>query len=329
MSLYLLQRRYIKACGEDRRITFPAKATANIELGPEDAFGVPSSAPRTTLQLNSKTSVIFNANEGISSIEAELIQKVQAHTKTDGVAADLNGNRLRLTLTAGSLNEAGMMAMSLNQFLPPLFTLHFQVFIWIKSFRLYINDCEFNYEVTEMIRGCTIATGKLNSDRAIKSLQEWRGVCNKECHRLISALYYLRHAHRLFDLEPDPQSMTAEVLLNLAKALEIVFSSNREELRRKANAWGFEKEFVEKKIVPVLLFRNQVDVAHPAAAPLTLEQWNTVRGFLAAAMVHVREVLRRVTELVMSGGIELDPMPESLDKEKEKLLETLKKYPGK
>ncbi|MBE9569247.1 MAG: hypothetical protein IMF11_01355, partial [Proteobacteria bacterium] len=146
--------------------------------------------------------------------------------------------------------------------------------------------------------------------------------------RVIAAFYYYRQAERLAALEPDRQAMVAEVVLNLTKALEIIFSSDRDQLRFRASRWGFDTNLVEEKIIPLFLLRNQMDVAHVATGPLTPDQKQVVLNFTDIAFSHVHDVLKRVAELVRSGEIELDPISRSLDKDKEELIQTLKKYSG-
>ena len=72
-----------------------------------------------------------------------------------------------------------------------------------------------------------------------------------------------------------------------------------------------------------------MDVAHVATGPLTPEEKDLILEFTRRAISNVCDLLKQVMELVKSRRIELDPTPESLDKDKRKLLRTLRKYLGK
>jgi hypothetical protein len=122
--------------------------------------------------------------------------------------------------------------------------------------------------------------------------------------------------------------MTAEVVLNLTKAIEVIFSSNRDRLREKAREWGFDHNFIEQRVVPLFLIRNELDVAHAASTPLTAEQHQCLIDFTDRALTHVHTLLSRISELEASGKLQLDPISSSLDKQKEKLLTDIKRYAG-
>jgi len=140
------------------------------------------------------------------------------------------------------------------------------------------------------------------------------------------AMYYFRQAERLACIEPERLSLAAEVILNLTKAIEIIFSTNRSQLRKKAAEWGFESAYIERWIIPLLLIRNTLDVAHVTSGPLTREQRNILSEFTSRAITHVHNLLLRIFDMAKSDLTLLDPISQVLDKDKEKLLAEIKSY---
>jgi len=120
--------------------------------------------------------------------------------------------------------------------------------------------------------------------------------------------------------------MIAEVLLNLTKAIEVIFTAKRDVIRGKAKEWGIDSDFIEKRIISLFLIRNELDVAHVATAPLRSEQQQSLLNFTDRALSHVYELLSKVAELERSGRIKLDAVTPTLNKDKEKLLSAISKY---
>ena len=125
---------------------------------------------------------------------------------------------------------------------------------------------------------------------------------------------------------PCNEEFAAEVLLNLSKAIEIIFSNDRERLRAQAKQWGFPQEDVENRIVPLLLIRNEMDVAHVATGLLRKKERDTLLNFVNAAIHAVRDVLEKLMADVDSGAVVLKPVRERVKEDKRRLLEHIREY---
>ena len=99
MSLFLLQHRVLKLKSGSLPSSFPATVIARITFGPEDAFGVQGTLPRTTVQRAKPARLIWNVDEGTSDWQAEFIQEVQASFSVDDLCAQINGNELNLDIS--------------------------------------------------------------------------------------------------------------------------------------------------------------------------------------------------------------------------------------
>lgn len=324
MTYFLPQYRHLRL-ESDTFPTFPTLLVAKVKFGPEDAFGVTGSLPRTTAKQSRPANLRWNANEGTSIWEGDLIEALNTGLEGERLSATWGGNELVLTAEVNSQDAANQLILSANQILPALLSLRLRVFVWIREFVVKIGESKFRFETSTHSYGITIATTEHNEGMATQSIQDWLAL-RPESVRLVMASYYWRHAMRLANLEPSRQSLTAEVILNLAKAIEIILSSNRERLRSRAIEWGFESDFIEKRIIPVLLIRNKLDVAHVTTGPLSAEQHQVILDFTGVALTQVNTLIARVFEMSKSGDIELDPVSASMDKEKEDLLQDIADY---
>jgi len=325
MSIYLLQHRGLILKRGTVPSKFPAMVTATLTFAPEDAFGVHTVGVRTTAPKNRPAKVIWNANEGTVQWEIELIDKVNTTFNRGNFKASLDGNNLILTFNTPSLDHTSEIVASANHFLPALLTFNLKVFVWITKFEVNIGEANFNFEIPRYNASITVATKEHNTNQILTTLNEWLGV-DKQYSIILSALYYYRHAKRLANIEPNRESMVAEVLLNLTKAVEIIFSSNRELLRARARKWGFSDNFIEKRIIPLFLIRNKLDIAHVTTSPLDIDQRQVIINFTRAALLAVHELIERISKLVKEKEIKLQPPSQHVKADKKKLLQTITHY---
>lgn len=284
-----------------------------------------SSQSRTTAKRAAPAHLLWNANEGTSVWQGDLIDALDAALQLGALNAHWVGNTLELRIGVNSLKEAEQVVGSASQLLPAFLSLRLQVFVWIKEFLVDIAESRSRLETSSHRYGITIATTEHNENAATQSVRNWL-TQRPESLRAVMAIYYYRQALRLAVLEPDRQSMASEVILNLAKAVEIVLSSDRDHLRAKAREWGLDAEFIERWIVPILLIRNELDVAHVASAPLLSTQHQAILDFLDRASAKVHTLLLQILEMSQSGQVTLDPPSASMDADKERLLKKLAEY---
>lgn len=325
MSIHLLQHRRLVLKSGTVPSKFPAMVTATMTFAPEDAFGVHAVGVRSTAPKDRPAHLIWNSNEGTAQWQVELIERVTTTLNRENFKASLDGNKLVLTFNTPSLDHADEIVTSANQFLPALLSFHLSVFVWIRKFEVKIEEANFNFEIPQSRFGITIATKDHNTNQILTALDEWLGADNSY-FRILSALYYYRHAKRLAIMQPNPESMIAEVLLNLTKAVEIIFSSNRDVLRDRAQEWGFPRDFIEKRIIPLFLIRNELDVAHVTTSPLDLKQRLVIIRFTDAAFLAVSELIKKLSKLARERNIKLQPTPQHLEEDKKKILQKIASY---
>jgi hypothetical protein len=325
MSLYLIPFRSLNRTNQDIPLSFPAQVTAQITFGPEDAFGLPTER-RTTVAVGQPTKFSGNANEGSIQLEGALIERLEAEFQVRHFRVRLNGNVLTLVFTASSYHEATQTLNSTHQLLVPIITHRLRTYVWIKLFTVMIGTGAFDFVLSPITRQVVAATTEQNTERIKESLVDWTGF--KEEHRpFFSALSYFRQAYRLALIQPGAEPMVSEILLNLAKAIEVIFRSNKhEEIRRQAATWGFPSDEIEEVMLPILILRSNLDVAHVALAQLTVAERDTVVAFSLQALSNMEAVIDRVSKGLFSGSIRLTPISGAVAKDKRKLLTAIGHY---
>jgi len=325
MSLYLIPFRTLNRTNQAVPLSFPAQVTAQITLGPEDAFGLPTER-RTTVAVGRPTQFFGNSNEGFIQLEGALIERLEAEFQVRHVSARLSGNVLTLVFMASSYHEATQNLNSAHQLLVPIITHRLRTYVWVKLFTVMIGTEAFDFVLSPVRRQLVAATAEENKARIKESLVDWMGF--KEEHRpFLSALSYFRQAHRLALIQPGAEPLVSEILLNLAKAIEVMFrSSNRDEIRRQAATWGFPSEEIEEVMLPILILRNELDVAHVALAQLTVAERETIVEFALQAISNMEVIIERIAKGLFSGTIRLAPVSSAVAKDKRKLLTAIGHY---
>jgi hypothetical protein len=325
MAFYLVQLRHLKLKNGALPSSYPVPVRASIIFGPDDAFGVHSNAARTTIARARPASILWNANEGTTAWNAEFIEQLTGTSTTNGIHADVQGNRVSLAFSVGSFEEAGRIVTCASHLLPALLSLHLRTFVWIKQFPVEIGESKFNFEVIEASGRAVIADAVENSKHTMTAITQWLAA-RDQARRIITAFYYFRNAERFAIMEPDPHTTVAEVTLNLTKALDVLCSGDRDALREIGKNSGIDPQFIEEKIIPLHLIRNSLDVAHVALGPFTSGDRDAILTYVQRAMTHVREFLERVADAVNAGVVQLEVLPETLDSDKRKLIAKIEEY---
>lgn len=99
--------------------------------------------------------------------------------------------------------------------------------------------------------------------------------------RLMASLHYFHVAARLLPVGASIWEFMPECILNLCKALEVLFGNSRDEIRTHLVQLGYSAEEIEGAFIPLLLLRNHFDVGHPRLAVLNSAQLKVLYSYLA------------------------------------------------
>lgn len=96
--------------------------------------------------------------------------------------------------------------------------------------------------------------------------------------RFLSALRYLLQARRLDFAQVFSGQFLGERLLNIYKAVEVLFGRDTSILRQTLRDLGLSDDFIEV-IVSLVYIRDEVDVGHPAILMLGADEYATVHSY--------------------------------------------------
>lgn len=150
--------------------------------------------------------------------------------------------------------------------------------------------------------------------------------------RLFAGLHYFHLACRLARESRIAGEFVAEVILNLAKALETIFppegdGRTRDAARAGLQSLGFSEDEIEGNFLPAMALRNEIDVGHVELGLFKLNQLKIIHAFTERAEGAFREMFERLLASIEEGRMDVpayenaSPRKEALD-----LIERLRKY---
>jgi hypothetical protein len=124
----------------------------------------------------------------------------------------------------------------------------------------------------------------------------------------------------------------AEVILNLAKALEVLFPPSgdrgtRNAVRAGLRSLGLSEDEIEGNFLPAMALRNEMDVGHVELGLFKMNDLKIIHAFTERAERAFRKMFERLLTAVEAGTFDLPsydvstPRKQALD-----LVERLKKY---
>ena len=331
MSNYWNLQRQIVIEGGSSGIAWPATAELRLELQPCDLFGVPSTSfPRTTIK--GKTEFVVNGLTGKLSVSASqpVDQAIFHGTYPNGVIR-IEGNIVHLTAQLADWswleNTLNWLSTALTQFL----SVQVGVFVDVALVEGTISGRSlralYPAESYSLIVACV---DEQTRDAAIRTSLLGPAQNQSSYPRFVASASYFRHALRLLsprEVNYAPYVVYAEVLLNLAKCVEILVSGkDREDQKKKFREFGFTKEQIETVIMPIICIRNDLDVAHPTSGYRTKEEIAVLRKFVDRTVKNVSHLLRLISRQIAVKSDFLEPLPSLPSGKRSKLIKKLESY---
>lgn len=313
MLTYQIQTRTLKI-ENGVPFEFPGTAIIDIEFEPASTFGAEDSLGRMIVR-GRKAKVFFNANTGRmvakSTPPLEPIEVIFRDETKGENQVEFRGNVLRITAECQSLEELHGIISGFQWVLPTLLNLEFRDPPIVKRIAGSVGNTKFAWEhhPNEWFIQLYPVTSDQLEEHAAWSLDTLREVHPTKDRRLLAALSYFHTASRLLATGTSPWEFMAEVILNFAKCLEILFieSSNtsRDDVRKALASLEFTKEEIEGDFTPILLLRNEIDVAHPRVALFRRDDLSVLYRYLANTENNFRRMLLRLVEAAKSGKYKL------------------------
>ena len=258
------------------QLRFPAQCEVRFHFQPPQPFGTQPSGGRTAVRAVPATAM-FNTMTGQHQIESKeplspLDVTIEEATRTLRLA----GTVLTISERFESLKEMGEFIESVYFVLPILLNLPFADPPYIESVDGKVGTSNFRWELAEWQGEFLTTTQQQQEERFAKAWERMRVIAEPHRRRLAAGLHYFHVACRLAREGCTAGEFVAEVLLNLAKTLEVLFPPNgdghtRDAVRTGLRTLGLSDNQIEYDFIPAMALRNEIDVGHVELGLFTME----------------------------------------------------------
>lgn len=316
--------------GEELRL--PAQSTIRFHFLPEQPFGVTAGGGRTAVRAVAATAT-FNANTGEHTIESKQpLAPLDVTIEEPIRVVRLTGKTLAVSQHFESLRELEETIVSLFFGLPLLLNVAFADPPFIERVDGTVGSSSFRWELSNWRMEFRTTTQERQEERVAKAWERLGILAESRRRRLIAGLHYFHLACRLEREGRTAGEFVAEVVLNLAKALEVVFppagdGRSRDAARSGLRALGFCQDEIEGNLLPAMALRNEIDVGHVELGLFTMDQLKVILAFTERAEGAFRDMFERLFSAIEDGKGDVASYKLAAPrKEAIELIERLRKY---
>jgi hypothetical protein len=271
MLLFQIPHRLVKLSG----VSFPADATLHARLGPPELFGdavltghlrVVPAGQRVELEAD-----LFRG--GIRVKPGGRFRTLNSSLPLFGQTIELSGTLATMTLQG--IDQAGLLRAVevLATHLGPLISQALRAPVEVAEVWGTAEGKALSVEVKgEFYRGIH-AIDRESQLKNVFSTATAVDVAYPQ--RISSALRYLLQARRLDYAETFPAQFLGERLLNIYKAVEVLWGRKVDDLKKAMDAIGLNADFANV-LASLVYLRDQVDIGHPAIQSLNDNEYAEV-----------------------------------------------------
>ncbi|UCG16636.1 MAG: hypothetical protein JSV19_01095 [Phycisphaerales bacterium] len=308
--------------------TFPAQGEIRFYFQPPQPFGAAAGGGHTAVR-GVAASVLFNANSGEHTIESkEPLSPLDVTVEELPRTLRLAGTTFSISQRFASLSEMEDMIESVYFVFPTLVNVPFADPPYIERVDGKVGSTSFRWELAEWQMGFRTTTQEQQEGRFVKAWERMGVLSERHRRRLVAGLHYFHVACRLARAGSTPGEFVAEVVLNLAKSLEVLFppagdARTRDAARAGLRNLGFSENQIECDFIPAMALRNEIDVGHVELGLFTMDQFKTIHAFTERAEGAFREMLERFLSRIESG--QADIAPHELGPPRDKAVQLIKR----
>jgi hypothetical protein len=294
------------------QLTFPAQCELCFHFQPHQPFGTEASGGRTTVRAVA-AAMLFNANTGKHMIESkEPLSPLDVTIEEPNRTLRLAGTTLSISEHFGSLRELEEVIESVYFALPSLLNVFFADPPYIERVDGTVGAISFRWELAEWRAEFRTTTQEQQEKRFAMAWERMGVIAQPSRRRLAAALHYFHVACRLDREGCTAGEFVAEVLLNLAKSLEVLFppvgdGRSRDAARVGLRELGFSDNQIECNFIPAMALRNEIDVGHVELGLFTTDQLKTIHAFTERAEGAFREMFESLLNRVEAGEVTIAP----------------------
>lgn len=306
MLTYQVRPRIFRhAAGE--QLVFPALCELCFHFQPPQPFGAQAGGGRTAVK-GVPASALFNANSGQHMIESrEPLSPLDVTIEAPDAIVRLSGTILSVSQTFASLDKMREVIESIYFVLPSLINLPFADPPYIERVDGKVGSANFRWELDGWHMEFRTTTQEHQEERFAQAWERMAVLAERPRRRLVAGLHYFHVACRLARAGSIAGEFVAEIVLNLAKSLEVLFppagdGRTRDAARNGLRALGFSDHRIECDFLPAMALRNEIDVGHVELGLFKMDQLKTIHAFTERAEGAFREMFERVIGRIESGA---------------------------
>lgn len=311
MLTYQVRPRVFRlASGEE--LTFPAHGEICFHFQPPQPFGAAAGGGHTAVR-GVAASALFNANSGEHTIESkEPLSPLNVTIEEPTRTLRLVGTNLSISQQFASLREMEGMIEGIYFVFPTLVNVPFADPLYIERVDGKVGSTSFRWELAEWRMEFRTTTQEQQEERFAKAWERMGVLSERHRRRLVAGLYYFHVACRLARAGSTAGEFVAEVVLNLAKSLEVLFppagdGRTRDAARAGLRTLDFSENQIDCDFIPAMALRNEIDVGHVELGLFTMDQLKTIHAFTERAEAAFRDMFERLISRVESGEADIAP----------------------
>ena len=293
-------------------LTFPAQGEICFHFQPPQPFGAAAGGGHTAVRAVA-ASALFNANSGEHTIESrEPLSPLEVTIEEPARTLRLAGTTLSISQQFASRREMEELIEGIYFVFPALVNVPFADPPYIERVDGKVGSASFQWEHAGWRMEFRMTTQELQEERFAKAWERMGVLAERHRRRLAAGLHYFHVACRLARAGSTAGEFIAEVVLNLAKSLEVLFPPGGDGRTRDAARVGlrnldFPEDQIECDFIPAMALRNEIDVGHVELGLFKMEQLKTIHAFTERAEGAFREMLERFLSRVESGQADIAP----------------------
>jgi hypothetical protein len=218
---------------EQGRLSFPCQVTVGMDLSPNPALG--DEVPGGVAALGSTVRMMWDANTGRSQVlSMPPLAPAIAALECGGVDYRLDGRTVTASFHADSRQELLGAMQAIHDVLPLSLSLAFPDPFTVATTTADAGSARIVWQVANTRSGFETMTPNSRDERCAAAIARLPVLCDAANLRLLAALAYFARAIRLLAAGHGPTEFAGEAVVNLSKALEVLFPGDKSRDAAKA-----------------------------------------------------------------------------------------------
>ena len=293
---------------EQGRLSFPCQVTVSMELSSNPALG--DEVPGGVTALGSTARMMWDANTGRSQVlSTPPLAPANTALECGGIDFRLDGRTVTASFQADSRKELLGAMQVMHDVLPLSLSLAFPDPFTVATTAANAGSARIVWQVANTGSSFETMTGDSRDERCAAAIERLRVLCEPANLRALAALAYFERAIRLLAAGHGPTEFAGEAIVNLSKALEVLFPGDKSRDAAKAGLrqLGYEEPLIANTFIRVMLLRAKLDAAHVRLASLIWDERARLQAFLESVSGAFRTMLSDVLSAVADGRLKLVP----------------------